>query len=77
MCTSGGGTLPVGGSIVNPVGSLLNPGKYIQNAGGVPNTANTPEPTTAAQAAFQQRFGPYALGRDFLIPTRSTNVRSR
>jgi len=58
-------------------GDLLNPAKYIQNAGGVPNTANTPVPTPAAQAAFQQRFAPYALGRDFLIPTRSTNVRSQ
>jgi hypothetical protein len=75
MCTSGGGTRPVGGSRVNPMGSLLNPGKYIQNASGVPNNANTPEPTTAAQAAFQQRFGPYALGREFIIPT--ANVRSR
>lgn len=59
------------------MGDPLNPAKYISYMGSQPNTANTPEPTPAAQAAFQQKFGPYALGRDFLIPTRSTNVRSR
>ena len=59
------------------MGDLLNPAKYIQHPGGVPNTANTPVPTPAAQAAFQQKFSPYALGRTFVIPTNSANVRSR
>jgi len=71
MCTSGGGTRPVGGD-------LLNPAKYIQNVGFVPknaNSSNIPEPPPAAQVAFQQKFSPYALGREFIIPT--ANVRSR
>jgi hypothetical protein len=61
-------------------GDFLNPGKYIQNAGSVPKNANSsdiPVPTPAAQAAFQRKFSPYALGREFIIPTRSANVRSR
>jgi hypothetical protein len=72
MCTSGGN---------KPF--TANMGKYIQNAGFVPNNANPADipgqasvpPITAQQRAFQQTFGPYALGRDFIIPTG--NVRSR
>ena len=58
-------------------GNFLNPGKYISHMGSPPNTANTPEPTPDAQAAFKQKFSPYALGRTFVIPTNSANVRSR
>ena len=59
------------------MGDRLNPAKYISHMGSPPNTANTPVPTPAAQAAFQRKFSPYALGREFIIPTRSANVRSR
>jgi len=57
------------------MGDPLNPAKYISYMGSLPNTANTPVPTPDAQAAFKQKFSPYALGREFIIPT--ANVRSR